>query len=180
MYASLLDTHTHMHTHMHTHARTHAHMYTHTHTHTHTQTHTHAHTRAHTHTHTHACMNAGLKATLFVCKRNQYKVGLARTFRHVLSVFNYLSLRQTLLGCKHALKSPLIWVAERGGPNSRVLRSSPFFVAYIIRGQQVHLFTFQRQKTSSCKCSVLPDKTHIKNRKYACLPPTPVLAVSMR
>jgi hypothetical protein len=64
--------------------------------------------------------------------------------------------------------------------HTRVLRSSQFFVAYIIRGQQVHLFTFQRQETSSCKCSVLPDKAHIKNRKYACLPPTPVLAVSMR
>jgi len=31
-----------------------------------------------------------------------------------MSVFNYLHWRQTLLDCKHALKSPLIWVDERG------------------------------------------------------------------
>ena len=148
-------------------------------------------------------------------------------------MFNYLHWRQTLLGCKHALKSPLIWEDKGGGPNSRVLRSSrfffahieqskrstspaihvsgtenfillhcrtkqffniaenfilfwllacaekstnlgrwkggpdsrvlrsnPFFVAHILRGQQVQLFI-------------------CKDMNYACLPPSPVLAVSM-
>ena len=63
-----------------------------------------------------------------------------------MSVFNYLHWRQTLLGCKHALKSPLIWEDKGGGPNSRVLRSSRFFFAHIVRDQQVQLFTFEGRK----------------------------------
>ena len=118
---------THAHAHTHTHARVHTHTHTHKRTHAHARTHarTHAHTRTHTRVHTHACRSVGNA----LCLQTEPMQG--RTCSNVQACFICVQLPklgQTLLGCKHALKSPLILVAERGGPNSRVLNPVHFLL----------------------------------------------------